>query len=796
MSKGFNVSYTISLIDKFTKNARSTVASLRTVKAAQQALNKVKGSQALANALNAGSKSAKAFSGAMHSTASSVAASYAKMSSAANKFNKNQNRYGNSQFHKDMARITKIQAARSITAMGGQLTNVAAGALMPSDLTAMLTGMPDMIEEYEQSLVELKRAANASDADLKRINTLAFDISSKMGVAPKEVTDVVGIVAKTGASLGELLQVQKESGQTYVETLSKFLKSDTGMDAEATGAAVENFRRVMKLTIPQTQEFMNQVAALADATAAGQADLLATLKDSQGLYAALGMSKDQALTFSGVSAQAGVYGNQAGRLAKNMQARLTAVAGGNATKSQKRAMALIGLDSKKLMGAMNKSPFDAMVAVIKTIGTKNLTKAERVNVYMDLFGKEFGAKMATFGLIFEKMEKPINDALTTGAKGKVDKEAEAFKNTIKGQVGALGGDLLKVGMENKDVILGFIEGIRDTFKTVTPALNEMTKLFGGDKKAVGKGLFIGLVALTGVMAAFKTIETINTFKLVTKSLFDIKGLFDVAGKLFGKKPPQVGWPTPPSGGGGLLSKAGGALKSAGTKVATAGGGLLARAGGVLGGVGVAALPMLGKVGGLLSKVPWGAIGGVVGRLAGPVGIALLVNDVIKLTTGFDVLGTTVQRVFSGELFTSAATHFSNQWQAATTAVSNWFMVMESNSKTHIMALQAQSAGLNAWMANNPAKVSVQTDEAMANMLQVLQMKNSLASSINFSVNGRINMPSMPSELPMVPGRGGGRANIPGPGFGGPLQIHVSSASGLNTSVTSPGRGTNMKVTKK
>jgi TP901 family phage tail tape measure protein len=408
------------------------------------------------------------------------------------------------QLHRMESSTTSFSAR--MTTMGSNLQNAGMqiGMVFGSIAYAVGGALKNAVStgaEFEAEIAKVGSKADASSQDLKRLSDAAIKLGPMAGGAKNAATAMDDLAAK-GYSVNQILQAMPG-----IISAANASGEDLALTSDTITSALETFH----LKATDTAHVADVLAKTANLTAAGMTDLQYTFKYAAAPAAQLGVSMEQLAAMTGLMANQGIKGEQAGTSLRAALLRLV--------KPPKQAANELHDLGVKVTDAHGK--FRSFSDIIGDLNTKTakMTNAEKAAAMARIFGTEAVSGM----LAVISQGKPKIDQYTTALKnsdGASAKAAAQMKDNLAGSLSKLNGAIesAKIGIEQ--ALAPALRVIADTVQKVVVAFNNLPKgmktfisttlavvavvstfaaVLGGALAAVG-GIMIGIGALGPALA--------------------------------------------------------------------------------------------------------------------------------------------------------------------------------------------------------------------------------------------------------------------------------------------------------
>lgn len=281
--------------------------------------------------------------------------------------------------------------------------NFSGGVMMAKSLAAPLVEAVQVAANFEQAMSKVQAITNADEADTKKLATTARDLGAKTKFSATQAAEAMSYLGMAGwktdqiiAGMPGLLNLAAASGADLAQTADIVSDDLTAFGMQANQAG-----------------HMADVMAAASTNANTNVVLMgATFKYAGAVAGALGYSLEDVALATGLMANAGIKGEQAGTSLRSMMSRMTAP-----TKQVQAAMDKLGLTVKNSDGSMK--PFGQTMQELraKFAGMSDSEKAQYASM---IAGQEamsgFLAIVNASDSDFAKLSNAVNHADGAAAK--------------------------------------------------------------------------------------------------------------------------------------------------------------------------------------------------------------------------------------------------------------------------------------------------------------------------------------------------------------------------------------------
>lgn len=359
----------------------------------------------------------------------------------------------------------KLQnAGMQIGAVFGSIALVVGGALK----NAISTG-----SEFESEMAKVGAKAGASAEEMKKLSTTAQQLAPLAGGATNAATAMDDLAAK-GYSVNQIIQAMPG-----ILSAANASGEDLALTSDTITSALETF----KLKATDTNHVADVLAQTANLTAAGMSDLQNTFKYAAAPAAALGISMEQLAAMTGIMANQGIKGEQAGTSLREAMLRLV-----NPPKEAAAELKDLGVKVTDNQGKFRN--FSDIIGELNN-STSKMTNAQKTAALAHIFGTNAVSGM----LAVISGGKPKIDQFTDSlvhSDGASKKAADSMQNNFAGSMKKLNGalDAAKISIE---------QALAPALKTMADYLQKLVTSFNNLSPGMKQFIAISL-AVTAIVA--------------------------------------------------------------------------------------------------------------------------------------------------------------------------------------------------------------------------------------------------------------------------------------------------------
>jgi TP901 family phage tail tape measure protein len=327
--------------------------------------------------------------------------------------------------------------------------------------------------EFDSQMSRVGAIAGASGDDLNALRQSALDLGASTSKSASEVAKGMELMASKGYTAQQII-----SAMPGVIAASEASGEDMALVADTVASAMNAFG----LSAEKATTVADVLSKSANQSAAGVTDLQYAFKYAAPVASSLGISMETLAAATGIMADSGMKGEQAGTTLRAALLRLTDPPKEAAAKLKELGVSVTDASGKFL-------PFDQIISQLSS-STANMTDAQKAQALSTIFGTE--AMTGMLSLVTAGPEK-LNQ-LTTGlnnAGGSASETAKKMKDNLGGSMEQLSG-----AFETLQISLG--TALAPAIKTVADGLAGLVNWFNNLSEPTKNFIAIG-AALTAIL---------------------------------------------------------------------------------------------------------------------------------------------------------------------------------------------------------------------------------------------------------------------------------------------------------
>jgi len=275
-------------------------------------------------------------------------------------------------------RASATANAQAMNAMQGQMLAAVAGAVA---LSSAIRAPVRAAMDFQSAMADVNKVVDFPAPD--GLARMSDDILAMTRVIPMAATEIASIVAaagQAGMKGSELLQFAEMAAKVGVAF---------DLPASQVGDSLAKIKTALGMTVADVGLLSDAINHLSNTSASAAPDLLNFMQRVGSVGKQYGFTAEQTAAIGSAMIAAGSPADVAATSFRNVGKALAR--GASATKAQRGAFRLLGLDSKKVAKALNKNAVGTLKDVIERI--RSLPEHVRASTLSDLFGDEARAIM-------------------------------------------------------------------------------------------------------------------------------------------------------------------------------------------------------------------------------------------------------------------------------------------------------------------------------------------------------------------------------------------------------------------
>lgn len=279
--------------------------------------------------------------------------------------------------------------------------------------------------EFGFKMSHVKAITRSTTQELAKLKKLAHSLAGETIFSPTEISDAMKFAAMAG-----------QSGATVAKSITPatYLAQATDTALGGKGGAMDIVTNIMKgfgMADSQLSTVADQLTAATLSANTNLVDLGRAIKYTSATAMDMGVSFKETTAMVMVLGNAGMQSSQAGTAVENMMRYFARSQGGFATKSQKKAMSMLGYTQKDFQRADGKLKSWSEVFKLINAGTKGLNPKDKQAALEKIFGVRGKRAGSAISRLSEDYDKFLNTLDSSG--GMAQSVAEGMMDNLQGE---------------------------------------------------------------------------------------------------------------------------------------------------------------------------------------------------------------------------------------------------------------------------------------------------------------------------------------------------------------------------
>jgi TP901 family phage tail tape measure protein len=324
---------------------------------------------------------------------------------------------------------------RAIAANNASLLNMRMGLV---DAAAGFVALKGVIgepvraaREFQSAMADVKKVVNfGSPEEADALAKGLLDLSTKIPVAAKELAGIAAAAGQAGLAVEDLLP--------FAENVA-YVATAFSIPTEEAAEALAKLKTALGLTVPEVMLLADHMHVLANNMATSESDVLDIVRRVGALGEVNSIAAKEIGALGAAMSASGVESDVAATGIRNMI--LALVQGTNATKSQKAALAALGMDTVQVAKRVQTEGIGVIVEILEAIQMQ--APDTRAALLSMMFGQRavdaLGPLLGNLGTLYQALGLVADDAKNAGAAlQEFEKKAKAsaaaqkvFENRVK-----------------------------------------------------------------------------------------------------------------------------------------------------------------------------------------------------------------------------------------------------------------------------------------------------------------------------------------------------------------------------
>lgn len=397
---------------------------------------------------------------------------------------------------------------KNLKGLGSRITNV--GKTMTVGLTAPIVAFGALAVratvKYQKSMNKVQALTGASAEEMKKMQKQARLLGKTTAFSASQAGDAMAFFGQAGFNANEIMKATPATLDLAAASSTDLARSADILSNVMGGFNIEAGKAGMVSDV------------LSKATAKGNINMemiAESMKDAAPVAEKYGATLQETAALTAKLGDAGIQGSKAGTTLKNMFTRIAAP-----TNRISAIMKKLGVQTKDESGNL-RSMTDILVDMNKQFAAKGLTKANKLAILNEVFGKRAIAGAGVLVNAVGKFDKASGKTINTVAvlteeleksNGAAKKMAETMLKGLPGAItklkSAFEGLLLKIGIEGglagmAEVLINKLTGLINWVSSLNPTLLKWGMIIAGIVAVIGP-LIAGLGLIVGFIPSIIT----------------------------------------------------------------------------------------------------------------------------------------------------------------------------------------------------------------------------------------------------------------------------------------------------
>lgn len=353
--------------------------------------------------------------------------------------------------------------------------------------------------DFQAGMSEVQAISGATGDDLDRLTEKAKELGATTKFSASESAEALKYMSMAGWDTNQMLD-----GLDGVMSLAAASGEDLGLVSDIVTDALTGFGMQAK----DAGNFADLLASASSNSNTNVAMMGETFKYVAPLFGAMGYSAEDAALATGLLANAGIKGGQAGTVLRSSITNLI-----NPTDKMKESMEKLGISMTDSNNEM--LPFSEVMTQLRE-KFANLTEEQQAQEAATIFGKEAMSGMLAIINSSEEDFSKLTDA-TRDYNGVAKEMADVMEDNLQGQMTKLKSALEGVGIQIFEILLPIFSNLVDKlqdvvewFGNLNPKTQEVIVQIGLLTVVIAPALIIIGKLVAGVGSAITAFTTIST----------------------------------------------------------------------------------------------------------------------------------------------------------------------------------------------------------------------------------------------------------------------------------------------
>lgn len=340
-------------------------------------------------------------------------------------------------------------------ASGALFSTGAAASLAGGAIAVGLGSAVKTAADFEQQMAKVGAISGATGGQLTSLTEVAKELGASTTKSASEVAVGMQNLAASGFEVNDII-----SAMPGIIAASEAAQEDMAMTSETVAAALNAFG----LEAKESSHIADVLSQSANQSAADIKDMQYSFKYAAPVAKMLGISLEELSAATGIMADSGIKGEQAGT---SLRAALLRLA--DPPKSASKALSALGISITDSNGKMK--PFHDIIGQVGN-ATKDMGNAQKAAALSNIFGTEaVSGMLAVIEAGPDKLQK-----LTQGLKdsgGAAADTAKKMQDNLNGSLNQLSGSFETLQISVGNALIPMIRIIADGLGMLTDAFNAL-----------------------------------------------------------------------------------------------------------------------------------------------------------------------------------------------------------------------------------------------------------------------------------------------------------------------------------
>lgn len=396
---------------------------------------------------------------------------------------------------------SSLSAADRFKGLGSTMQSVGRG--LTAGVTLPLAGVglasSKAAIDFESAFAGVRKTVDASEKDLKKIETGIRDMAKEMPTAATEIAGVAEAAGQLGIKTPDILDFTK----TMV-----MLGDSTNLSAEEAATSLAKFANITSMSMDDVDRLGSTIVALGNNMATTEKDIAAMSLRLGAAGKQVGLSQDQIVSFASALSSVGIEAEMGGSAFSKMmfEMQLATEKGGE---SLEQFANVAGMSGEQFKKAFQEDAAGAIMAFLEGLGSAKERGQSAIGILTEMGIEE--VRLRDTILRAAEASDVFSEALNIGSKAweensALTNEANQRYETTKSKLEVLKNNFIDVGISIGEQLLPYIQqfvewlqGLVEKFQNLSPETQDFIVKAGLMLGLLGPLLWIlgGLVQFVG-----------------------------------------------------------------------------------------------------------------------------------------------------------------------------------------------------------------------------------------------------------------------------------------------------------